>query len=378
MTDTNAHGGIIERYLAAVAAQLPVNQREDIVEELRDLILSKVEAREEGLGRAATDAEKEDVLREIGHPLVVAARYRKGPDSLIGPELFPYWLFGMKAGLIILAVAFAINLVLRAVTGSEALGQSIGQSFQGYFGAALTLTGVLTLIGAVMEHQKIRPRWLTHWRVTDLGAFNITDPAAWNVVLGQGGETAPDKARSAFRSSGYGGWPGSEHVAGLLFSGLFVLWWLGLIQIPGLGVIQVDGQDVTVSSAQVWTTLFLPILAYGLGVSAVHLLGLVIPQARRLLAGLGAVTNLAGLWLLLTVWNAGHWFNLGLGESTARIRSPGYLPSLEALRELRHANEPGLELWAQNLSVIVTWIMVAAAIAMGVELLRNLWRMGRG
>ena len=87
---------VIERYLEAVAAQLSVEDREDIVAELRDLILSRIEAREDELDRALSDEEKEAILHEIGHPLVVAARYRKGPDSLIGPELFPYWLFGAK------------------------------------------------------------------------------------------------------------------------------------------------------------------------------------------------------------------------------------------------------------------------------------------
>ena len=93
---------MIDRYLNAVAAQLPQDERADIVAELRDLILSRFEAKEEELGRALTEDEQEAILREIGHPLVVAARYRKGPDSLVGPQLFPYWLFGAKAGLMIL------------------------------------------------------------------------------------------------------------------------------------------------------------------------------------------------------------------------------------------------------------------------------------
>ena len=98
---------LIDRYLNAVAAQLPQDERADIVAELRDLILSRCEAKEEELGRALTDDEKEAILHEIGHPLVVAARYRKGPDSLVGPELFPYWLFGVKAGLLVLLAVLA-------------------------------------------------------------------------------------------------------------------------------------------------------------------------------------------------------------------------------------------------------------------------------
>src|SRR6218665_3760378 len=52
---------VIERYLEAVAAQLSVEDREDIVAELRDLILSRIEAREEELNRALNDEEKEAI-----------------------------------------------------------------------------------------------------------------------------------------------------------------------------------------------------------------------------------------------------------------------------------------------------------------------------
>jgi hypothetical protein len=106
---------LIDRYLNAVAAQLPQDERNDITAELRDLILSRFEAKEEALGRALTEDEQEAILREIGHPLVVAARYRKGPDSLVGPELFPYWLFGVKAGLMVLAADTAARSAFAPV-----------------------------------------------------------------------------------------------------------------------------------------------------------------------------------------------------------------------------------------------------------------------
>jgi hypothetical protein len=121
---------LIDRYLNAVAAQLPQDERTDIIAELRDLILSRFEAREEELGRTLTEDEQEAILREIGHPLVVAARYRKGPDSLVGPELFPYWLFGVKAGLMVLAAVFALTLFIRMISGSDNFGQDIAQAFQ--------------------------------------------------------------------------------------------------------------------------------------------------------------------------------------------------------------------------------------------------------
>jgi len=126
---------LIDRYLNAVAAQLPQDERADIVAELRDLILSRFEAKEEALGRALTGDEQEAILREIGHPLVVAARYRKGPDSLVGPELFPYWLFGVKAGLMVLGAVYAITLFIRLISGADDAGQAIAQAFHGFFGA---------------------------------------------------------------------------------------------------------------------------------------------------------------------------------------------------------------------------------------------------
>ena len=348
----------------------------DIIEELRDLILSRIEAREETLGRAATDAEKEEILRDIGHPLVVAARYRKGPDSLIGPELFPYWLFAMKAGGLILAAAFALGLGLDLLSGPENFGQDIAQAFQGFFGAALTMTGLLTLIGAIMENQNIRPRWLTQWRVSDLGAFNISDPSAWSAMMGQGDGSAPKSVAGAAGVKPKG-WPGSEHLFGLLFSGLFVLWWLGMIQVPGLGHIEMRGLDATISAAPIWDALFTPILLYALGQGAVHLIGLAMPVARKLVWTLEIIANAAGLWLVWVIWNAGHWFTLTRGDATALVESPGYLPSWHALDRLRDASDRGLEVWAQNLSIMITWGVAIGALILIGEILNRLWKLAR-
>ena len=190
---------MIDRYLNAVAAQLPQDERADIVAELRDLILSRFEAREEELGRALTDDEKEAILHEIGHPLVVAARYRKGPDSLVGPELFPYWLFAVKAGLLLMLAVQAIVLFINLLSGPADAGQSIGHAVNGFISSGLTLIGIVTVVGAVMEHVGYRPGWMSKWRVNELSAFGLADPAAWGAAMG-GTEGA--KATWAPRSLG--------------------------------------------------------------------------------------------------------------------------------------------------------------------------------
>ena len=48
---------LTERYLAAVGRELPEKQRADIVAELRDELLSTIEAKEDGLGRTLSEKE---------------------------------------------------------------------------------------------------------------------------------------------------------------------------------------------------------------------------------------------------------------------------------------------------------------------------------
>ena len=72
---------LVDRYLGAVAALLPKASRQDIVAELRDLIVNRVEEREAALGRLLDKRETEALLREIGHPIAVAGRY--GPRTAL-------------------------------------------------------------------------------------------------------------------------------------------------------------------------------------------------------------------------------------------------------------------------------------------------------
>ncbi|HZV83637.1 MAG TPA: hypothetical protein VFF48_01510 [Brevundimonas sp.] len=365
---------MIDRYLDAVAAQLPQDDRADIVAELRDLILSRFEAREEELGRPLTEDEQEAILREIGHPLVVAARYRKGPDSLIGPELFPYWLFGVKAGLMVLAAVYAIGLFVSLIGGSSNFGQEIAQAFQGFFGAGLGLIGAATLIGAVLEHQGVRPRWLTHWRVRDLGAFQMADPAKWGAAVG-----ATPKVHVKtwdIRAAKASTWPGSEYVASALATGVFILWWVGAIHFPPFTEIGLRGEDARIAGAPIWDALFGAILLYAVAQLAVDLASLARPQAVRLRAAAMVAISSVGLWLTWTILEAGHWFTLTRGAATARVEGDWSLLDVDRLRELgdRTRDLAGV---ADTLSVVMTWGLAISAISLIFKIVANLWRMAQ-
>lgn len=364
---------MIDRYLNAVAAQLPQDERADIVAELRDLILSRFEAKEEELGRPLTEDEQEAILREIGHPLVVAARYRKGPDSLVGPELFPYWLFGVKAGLLALVAVHAILLLLRLVGGPADAGQAIAQAFHSFFGAGLTLIGVATLAAAIFEHQGIRPAFLTKWRVKDLGALGLSDPAAWGASM-----AGSDTAKATWAPKGRTkAWPGGEHLFSFLAVGMFVLWWIGVLHFPPFNAIGMRGEDAVVTAAPVWATLFAPILVYALIQMSVDLNSVFRPHAVRLRALARIPIAIAGLWLTWRISEAGHWFTLTRGEETARIAGDWSLLDISILQSLGDGARD-LAGVASTLSVVMVWALAISAISLICSIILNLWRLGRG
>ena len=372
---------MVERYLEAVAAQLSAEERDDIVAELRDLILSRVEAKDEALARPLTDDEREAILKEIGHPLVVAARYRKGPDSLIGPELFPYWLYGVKAGLLILLAISAIGLFIRLISGTADAGQAIAQAFHGFFGSGLTLIGVLSLAGAIMEHYGIRPKWLTDWRVKDLSAFGLSDPSWWGASVKSAGDRMGARAgagaglRPIWQARTMRGHRdfGAEAGFSLLAVGLFVLWWVGLVHFPGLSVMHINGDLVAVSPAPVWAALFVPVLLYALGQMGVDLFTLIRPQAARLRAVLSILLAGVGLWLTWQIFEAGHWFTLNVGVEQARIAGDWVMLDIDRLRELR-AGERDLVGVASTMALIMTWMLAISAVSLVFKIAANAWR----
>lgn len=365
---------LLDRYLNAVAAQLPTDERADIVAELRDLILSRFEAKEEALGRALTDDEREAILREIGHPLAVAGRYRKGPQSLVGPELFPYWMFGVKAGLMVLGAVFALTLLIGLVTGAPNAGQAIARAFHGFFGAGLTLIGALTLAGAIFEHQGIRPSFLTKWRVRDLDAFQLADPARWGIDVKAGDAGKPASIWTGRKTNGGYRWPGADYLTSFIATGVFVLWWVGVLHVPGLMQVGLRGEDATVTAAPIWGQLHGAILLYALGQMAIDLASLISPYAVRMRAAAQVAIAGVGLWLTWLIFEAGHWFTLHLGEQSAKIVGDRELLNFNELRTL---GDGGRDLMgvSSTLSVVATWIVAISALSLVFKIGRNLWRM---
>jgi hypothetical protein len=89
---------MIDRYLQAVKFALSPAQRDDIIKELRDSILSQVEEKEATLGRPLNEDEQAEMLKKLGSPIELASRYRK-QQYLIGATMLPIYWKVLKASL---------------------------------------------------------------------------------------------------------------------------------------------------------------------------------------------------------------------------------------------------------------------------------------
>src|SRR5260370_26578444 len=110
---------LFDRYLRAVKLFLPRAQQDDIVRELSEDIHARVEEQTAGLGRRLTRAEEKELVRQLGHPALLAGRY--GPRRhLIGAEMFPfYWL--------VLKLSLGANLLAQIIVAVSivASGRSV-------------------------------------------------------------------------------------------------------------------------------------------------------------------------------------------------------------------------------------------------------------
>jgi len=143
---------LVERYIEAVKFWLPKATRDDIAAELREDIHSEIEEAEQEKGRKLTEDEISALLKVRGTPLSVASRYLP-QRSLIGPELFPLYIFVLK----IVAVICLIPPVIAWLWAAIEPGTSWPGVFATPVNSLLVSFAIVTLIFAAIEHKGISP-----------------------------------------------------------------------------------------------------------------------------------------------------------------------------------------------------------------------------
>ncbi|WP_050808196.1 HAAS signaling domain-containing protein [Asticcacaulis biprosthecium] len=235
---------MLEDYLRAVSRLLPRSKRDDIVAELRDEILTRIETREAELGRSLRDAEAEQLLRDFGHPIVVAARYRDGPQYGVGPALYPYWAFAVRFAVIIQLCVSVIVFVVKALSGgniAEAFGSAIGSGVTG----TMTLIGFATVAAWLAERKGINIDYLNTWCVQDL---RFLDFAFWDWTDVQDWMAQMKTTKHATATAGFdfshdfraiGQSTTGRGIAIIVGGVVLILWWVGLLRF-GFATISID------------------------------------------------------------------------------------------------------------------------------------------
>ncbi len=151
---------LVERYIEAIKFWLPAHLKDDVAAELADDIRSEIEEGEREKGRRLTDDEIAAILKARGRPMIAASRYLP-KRALIGPELYPIYIFVLK----IVALCCLIPPIMMAVTTIN-LGApfaSFGHAWGQYVNSLLMSFAVVTLIFAVIERHGIDPAKPDTW-----------------------------------------------------------------------------------------------------------------------------------------------------------------------------------------------------------------------
>jgi hypothetical protein len=329
---------LLDRYLAAVAALLPKAQREDIVAELRDILLTQMEEKEAELGRPLDVKEREAVLKAFGHPIAVAGRFGT-PRSLIGPELYPFYVFGVKVLLVVAAIVAAVPVVISTITDPGESASALSRFLSSFLASGFTMIGIATVLGVGIERGWIPLGGATDWKVADLPRLDTLAPR-------KKGFLHKSLLQRRF-----------EALLELILTALFVLWWTGLVPAPWLR--RVADSDMVLRPASIWTALYWPLLAWA-GVQMVSsLVGLLRPGWVRARAALEIACGLAGLALAVVLWRAGRLVVVELQAAGG--------PNADGVGGLQTALDLSFHLTAAVMVVVLT-----------IKIAVELWRLFRG
>jgi hypothetical protein len=270
---------LLDRYLNFIRFLLPRGKQQDIIDELSEDLHAQIADKEAELGRALNTPELEAVLKQCGHPLLVAGRYQP-QQQLIGQPFFPLYLFALKAVqwalLPLMLVVGAFMAMFRSQPFIALIG-SIGDAFM----SCIYIVGVLTVAFIVLEKLQTRLTFLEDWKPGELPKVPVV----------------PDPLQIP-RTASFGGF------AGLL---LFILWWLGLIGIPQIP--HVHFLKVIPGG------FFWPVLLLAAAEMLLYLVNLFLPWWTRKRAAFRLVLDVCSLALLVALATTWPWFSLQIDAS---------------------------------------------------------------
>ena len=272
---------LLNRYLHAVRFWLPRKQQDDIVAELSEDFRSQIEEKEAELGRKINETELEAILKQRGHPMLVASRFLPR-QHLIGPAFFPTYRFVLK-----LVILWVLVPLFWLVIGPIALmtrgnpgAQWIVNVWSSFWVAAIIAFATITLIFALLERFQVKTKFFENWNPRSL-------------------PRVPDRKNIPLAAS----------IVEIVFGIWAALWWANLVQFPGASAIERAGIKNWMWGAA-WQDLhqnfFLPglvLLLLGVAIACVNFYR---PSWTPARLGIRAGTKLAIAGIVSFVLHA-HW-----------------------------------------------------------------------
>jgi len=313
---------LVDRYLQAVEGYLPPASAQDIVAELKDSLLSQIEERERELGRELTADEQQVVLKQSGHPMLVAGRYLP-QQYLIGPNVFPFWWLALRLMLTIVGLVYVVLAGVAIVSSGNPI-QALFQAAFGFAETALVYIAVITVVFWLLEHYQVRMGFLDNWQPKKL---------------------APIKGRSQIKRS--------ESLFVLVVSVLFVFWWCGWLKFPAL--FYHNGQASAYTLSPAWAPYWWGILALAVTDAGLAVVNFISPWWKwdRLL-----------LRILLNV--------IGIGLATVLFQQEILIVVIDAATEFgRHGK------LASHLNQLMHGVLVILGLVYAVEIVQDCRRLLR-
>jgi hypothetical protein len=159
---------LLDRYIHSVKLLLPADKMDDIAAEITSNLQSLADDRESELGRELSLGEMSAILKQHGHPMVVASRYRDRPGrGLISPDLFPLYWFTLRA-IFALWVTLRVIIAVFTLQGTATAGSVLLLFGRDVLLAAFFIPAGITLLFAAWEYLENRFRYSERWKPESL------------------------------------------------------------------------------------------------------------------------------------------------------------------------------------------------------------------
>lgn len=157
----------LKRYIHDVTRRLKEESREEVSKELENNI-------KDMLGEKYTDDDLERVLKELGHPKVLAMQYKEKPSYVISPLFYDDYIMVLKIVMIIFAIVAMITGAIEVVFDQTASGfvevfsSIMSKIFGNIISSLLSAFAWVTVIFWAISYHSTKKSDEIKWELKDL------------------------------------------------------------------------------------------------------------------------------------------------------------------------------------------------------------------